>query len=258
MKSIILAAGQGTRLRPYTDSVPKTMVKLRGKSLIEYQRDILQSFGIDIHVLVGYKKQVIQDAGFQTIENPEYDHTNMVASLYCARSLFDGSDDILITYGDIIFESRLLEGIFSDQHDVAMVYDQEWLKLWSERMDDPLSDVETFQTDSNGYVLELGKKPKHLGEVKGQYIGMIKVAARYAPHFFDRYRELEQTKEKLDGQDFNNMYMTSYLQSLINSGIQVKAVPSQNGWLEVDSVEDLERYEELIESGKMSNLCNLF
>lgn len=259
MRSIILAAGQGTRLRPYTDLIPKTMVSLHGKPLLMYQKDVLKSNGInDLHVLVGYKKDEIKDSDFNKIENPEYDTTNMVASLNCAQNLFDGLDDILITYGDIIFESSLVQDIMNDSNPLAMTYDQDWLNLWSKRMDNPLDDAETFKLNDDGFVTELGKKPKSMNEVSGQYIGMIKVSAQFAPSFFNLYDQLRYTNELFDGQTFDNMYMTSYLQLLINNGTQIKAISTKNGWLEVDSVEDLERYEKLIESGEMKSICNLF
>jgi NDP-sugar pyrophosphorylase family protein len=46
-----------------------------------------------------------------------------------------------------------------------------------------------------------------------------------------------------DGKDFDNMYMTSFIQNLIDTGWQVQAAPIKGGWLEVDSIEDLQVYE---------------
>jgi L-glutamine-phosphate cytidylyltransferase len=54
-----------------------------------------------------------------------------------------------------------------------------------------------------------------------------------------------------DGKDFDNMYMTSFLQNLIDSGWKAKAVVVESGWLEVDSVGDLEHYEEMYNKGKL-------
>ena len=57
MKVVILAAGQGTRLRPLTDSCPKCMVEVNGRSIIERQLDTMRSCGIkecDITVVAGY------------------------------------------------------------------------------------------------------------------------------------------------------------------------------------------------------------
>ena len=53
------------------------------------------------------------------------------------------------------------------------------------------------------------------------------------------------------------MFFTSFLQALINAGWKIKAVPVENGWLEVDSVEDLQIYENLAEKGILENFCRL-
>ena len=60
LKVIILAAGQGERLRPLTKNLPKCMVNLFGKSILERQIDIFQKLGIDdISVVTGYCEQKI-------------------------------------------------------------------------------------------------------------------------------------------------------------------------------------------------------
>ena len=60
LHSIILAAGEGTRLRPLTNKVPKCMVTLFGKSLLEWQLNIFRECNIkDISIITGYKKESI-------------------------------------------------------------------------------------------------------------------------------------------------------------------------------------------------------
>ncbi len=64
MKTIILAAGQGTRLRPLTDNCPKCMVEINGKSIIERQLEAINQCGIkdeDITTIAGYKNDVLQE-----------------------------------------------------------------------------------------------------------------------------------------------------------------------------------------------------
>ena len=62
MKAVILTAGEGTRMRPLTTTRPKTMLITGGKPLIQYNIESLRDAGIkDITLVVGYKKEVIQD-----------------------------------------------------------------------------------------------------------------------------------------------------------------------------------------------------
>lgn len=85
MKVIILAAGQGTRLRPLTDHCPKCMVEVNGKSIIERQLDTMHACGIedkDITIIAGYRNDVLKekfkDTEIQFIVNESYETTNMV------------------------------------------------------------------------------------------------------------------------------------------------------------------------------------
>lgn len=256
-KAIILAAGQGTRLRPFTDFIPKTMVPLKGRPIIEYQMDCFKNNGIsEVHVVAGYKEDKLQVRRIQKKLNPAYDRTNMVASLYVLKDLFDGTSDIIISYGDIIFDNVVLAKMLKEHGDqISIIYDLNWLKLWSYRMEDPLSDAESFKLDSAGNVKEIGKEAINEADVEGQYIGLIHVNQNFTAQFFSLYESLAGSGQLFDGKDFDNMYMTSYLQMQIDKGTSISGVPIEGGWVEVDSVQDKEIYEKMIEDGKMSEIC---
>ena len=62
MKAVILAAGEGKRLRPFTETMPKVMLPVANKPILEYIIDAAKKSGIDeIIIVVGYKKEVIMD-----------------------------------------------------------------------------------------------------------------------------------------------------------------------------------------------------
>ncbi|MCP4988610.1 MAG: hypothetical protein GY928_21925 [Colwellia sp.] len=96
--------------------------------------------------------------------------------------------------------------------------------------------------DNNGYVTELGKKPDSYERIQGQYTGLIKIRDHELANFIRFYQQLDR-HAYFDGKDFDNMYMTSFLQALIDAEWQAKAALVNNGWLEIDSVADLEQYE---------------
>ena len=109
MKIIILAAGQGVRLRPLTDTKPKCMVEYKEKSIIDHLLETIKEFSIDdISIINGYKKEVLEEylrdekVSFYTNEN--YSNTNMFSTLFCAKEEMD--DDIIISYADIIYKKR--------------------------------------------------------------------------------------------------------------------------------------------------------
>ena len=110
MNAIILAAGQGKRLHPLTLTKPKCMIELFGNSLLEKQLSVFRKCGInDITVVTGYKSETIDFANVTYIENKNFMNTNMIESLFSAVENF--SDSTIVSYGDIIFEERILKNV---------------------------------------------------------------------------------------------------------------------------------------------------
>ena len=102
-KAIIMAAGLGSRLRPITLHTPKPLINVNGQRIIDTIICALRDNGIDeIHIVVGYKKECFDTllkeyTGIDLIENPYYDISNNVSSLYVAREYLD---DCIILDGD--------------------------------------------------------------------------------------------------------------------------------------------------------------
>ena len=256
-RTLILAAGQGTRLRPLTNNKPKCLVPLAGKSLLERQVNTLRGAGIEnIHIATGFCAQQIQELGFETSLNERYAQTNMVETLFSARDFISLEGDLIIAYGDIVYDSINLETLLACDDEIALMIDKKWRDLWSLRLENPLEDAETLVMDPEGYVKELGKKPESYEKIEGQYTGLIKIRADKIQDFVDFYDKIDRSL-MYDGKDFDNMYMTSFLQQLIDSDWKVKAALVENGWLEVDSVDDLEHYEKMAQEGTLDKFYKL-
>ena len=88
MKTIILAAGKGTRLKPFTDEFPKCLVPLLGKPLIEHQLDIFKNIFLKKSIVVsGYRTEKLNYLDVNLIINAEYEDTNMLYSLLCQKRI---------------------------------------------------------------------------------------------------------------------------------------------------------------------------
>ena len=256
-RAIILAAGQGTRLRPLTNNKPKCLVLLQGKTFLERQVNVLKRAGVkDLLVVGGYRVDLIKEAGFNCMVNPKYESTNMVETLFRGVSFIELGGDLIIGYGDIIYQIDNLNQVLSCEDEIGVMVDRNWRRYWELRFSDPLEDAETFVMDSEGYVIELGKKAKSFKRIHGQYTGLIKVRENKIKDFIDFYKSLNRNKI-YDGKNFSNMYMTSFLQEIIDAGWKVKAVSVENGWLEIDSVNDLQIYENLYKVGELASFCRL-
>lgn len=245
MKAILLAAGEGKRLRPYTNEVPKCMVPFRGRSIIDRLLSTMRQCGIENIALVsGYKGEALEyhlkDQPVRFYRNDLFQSTNMVYSLFCADKEMEGSD-IIISYSDILYAESVLRKLMESRAQVSVVVDLRWRELWEARMEDPLSDAETLKMDSTDNIIELGRRPKGYKDIEGQYIGLVKFSKGILPRIRRFYEGLDRSA-MYDGQDFNNLYMTSFLQLMIDRLTPVKGVLIQGGWLEIDSTQDLERY----------------
>ena len=238
MKLIVLAAGQGIRLRPLTDNIPKCMVPLEGKPLLEHQLETARAVGLkDLHVATGYREDVIAYPGVTKHQNPQYATTNMVATLFCAESIMD--DDLIVSYGDIVYQPDVLRALMDSPAEVSVVVDLAWQRYWAARQEDPLIDAETMKLRADGTIAELGKKPESLEDIQGQYIGLMKFSRQALGQIRQFYHELDRSA-RYDGKDFPNMYMTSFLQLIADRLMPLQAVFIRNGWMEIDAPSDLE------------------
>tara|TARA_A100001035_G_scaffold280338_1_gene285623 strand:+ start:7011 stop:7805 length:795 start_codon:yes stop_codon:yes gene_type:complete len=253
---LILAAGEGKRLRPLTSSKPKALVNFIDKPLIMHQIKILESVNITkIGIVTGYKSEKFLPFKYQTYNNHDYEKTNMVYSLFCGQAFFeDNKDDLIISYGDIVYERKNLQKLLDTEGDIVIMTDDNWLSLWSLRNENPINDAETMKFDRQGNIIELGKKPKSINEIESQYTGLIKISKNKIKEFIFFYQRLY--KNKILSKDILDcMFLTHYLQLLIESGWIIRAAHVKSGWLEIDSTKDIELYESLYQQG---NLCKLW
>jgi choline kinase len=238
IKAIILAAGEGTRLRPYTEDRPKCLVEVEGMSLLDRQLAVLASEQVQPVIMIGgYRAQMLERPGIALRLNPRYNETNMVWTLFSAESDIDG--DVLICYGDIVYSREILQAILSSTEDIATTIDLEWENYWRARNEDPLADAETLKLHPDGRIYEIGQKPKSLDEIEGQYMGLIKLSGKGTAIFKRVFHEAKQAGS-LRGKPVEKAYMTDLLQLVIDQGYPVHSVPVRGGWVEVDTVSDLE------------------
>ena len=237
-KAIILAAGQGTRLLPYTKDLPKCMVEICGKPLIEFQIEVLKSCGLEnISLVGGYKLEKLKKFKLPIYENKNFASTNMLYSLFCARDLFKDDEDLIISYGDIVYSKEILKDLVSANNAVNVIIDRNWQEYWESRFENVLEDAETLILNDTNEIIEIGREPKDLSQIQGQYIGLIKLNKNGKEIFLENCPTL--LDENINGKSFNNAYMTDFLQELINRGKCVKAFTTRFNWIEIDRVEDL-------------------
>jgi L-glutamine-phosphate cytidylyltransferase len=238
VKVILLVAGEGKRLRPYTLDRPKCMVEIDGISLIDRQLSILKTESLNNIVMVGgYKIEMLKQYGIKLINNPRYYETNMLWTLFCAEDELEG--DVIVSYGDIVYSREILKALLKSTADIAVTIDKEWESYWRARNEDPLDDAETLKLREDGIIIEIGKKPKSLDEIEGQYMGLMKFSSEGVKQMKEIFYKATEDPKVL-GVSVEVAYMTDLLQTVINSNYLVTAVPVNGSWAEIDTVNDLE------------------
>ena len=261
MNAIILAAGEGKRLRPLTNKKPKGLVELFGKSILERQIDIFLDCGItDISIVTGYNAEMIKFSKINYFHNPNFNKTNMVETLFCAKEKLD--DSTIVSYGDIIFEKPVLEKLINSKFDISIIIDLAWKEYWETRFENPLDDAESLIIDANGFITNIGQKPQNFEQIQGQYIGLMKFqhdGLKYLKEFYYNSKNISKTgiNPLNSNTSFEQSYVTDLLQGMINSEYKLKAITIEHGWLELDSLNDYKLYNKLYESNKLSRFIKL-
>jgi choline kinase len=114
-KAIILSAGKGSRLYPYTEDRPKCLLELSGRTLLEWQLDALAASGIgEVTVVTGFHHDLVAGVvagrrGVATLFNPFYQVADNLGSVWMARDRFDG--ETLLLNGDTLVPSTLIDRV---------------------------------------------------------------------------------------------------------------------------------------------------
>jgi L-glutamine-phosphate cytidylyltransferase len=259
MKAIILAAGMGTRLGVLTKDKPKAMLAFAGKTLLERQLDTLRAAGVtDIVVVKGYAAEKISYPGVRYYE--DHSKTNMVTSLFAA--LAEMTDDFLISYGDVLYEPRVLKAVLDTPCEIGVTVDADYQDYWQSRLENPHDDQESMVIDTQGKITELGEPNPPEDKLQARYVGLIKVKGAGIRAMQEAYDALERTH----GDDpapwkfsrsWRRACMTDFLQALIDGGVAVTAIPIRRGWLEFDTVRDTQLYARWIAEGTMERFFHM-
>lgn len=242
MKAIILAAGRGSRLGERTKDRPKCMCTLHGRTLLDRCLETLGQAGVpgkEIGIVTGYRSDMFTASDVTYFHNEIWEQTNMFYSLTMADSWLK-KEPCLVCYSDIVFSPKAVQTLADSAASLAITSYSGYWELWEKRMDDPLEDLETFQVNADGQLLEIGKRPVSRTEVQGQFMGLL----RFTP---ESWGWVEKTIRQPLSKPLNKLDMTTLLQELLQRGYPIQAISTDDFWLECDSEHDIEIYEQYFE-----------
>ena len=244
MRAIILGAGSGSRMGQHTKDIPKVLLDINGKSILERQISLLREHGVnEIFVVTGYKreKHILKDIEY--IFNPRYSETEQLASMMVARTKI--SDDVLVIFGDIVFDGQILQQILASNDDIAMAIDLNWEKSYNEGLcnSHPLDEPVLINQKK---VLRISYKQTDTmieNQTVGEFLGVIKLSANGSRTIIKKYEELEKSHVGRfhDANSLEKAKLADILQELIDSKIEISFIAVNGKWCEIDTPKDLER-----------------
>jgi phosphoenolpyruvate phosphomutase len=236
-RAIILAASRGSELGTVTKGTPKVMVQVQGTPLLHRLVTKFRGAGIkDIVVVRGYEKDKVQAQDVRFVDVDDYEGSGELVSLDATRKQLEG--DVVLAFGDVLFRRHILHNLMIEGGDIAMVVDGRWSEHHAaDRWRDLVS-------ASKPYSLEYNEDPVHLVDmgpdlparnVHGEWIGLM----RSTPAGTEAIRGVLDELKKRD--DFRKLRFKDLFRGLLEAGHDVRVNYIAGHWLDVDTLEDLER-----------------
>ena len=255
--AIIPAAGFEKQLLPLIEDKPKCLLDIKGKTILERAVGALNEANIkEIAVVRGYKKEAIALPNIRYYDNDRYEDTGELFSIFCAESEMKGRTILL--YGDIMFDSPILEKLLKSPSDVALVVDLAWREQLQRGgppshlnpdlvtlAEPPGSSAHSrfIMGDNEHRIVKIGQHLP-LGQVHGEFIGMAmfsETGIEILKNCYHASQERYRSSGFHESGSVTKASFTDLIQELIDQGHRVDAVPIFKGWMEVDSFEEYQK-----------------
>lgn len=241
MKVILIGAGRGNRIMPYSKDQPKSFTKVNGISMLDRALAAFKESNLtDIHFIGGYLIDVVKKnyPEFTFYNNTEWENNNILESLMYAKDAMN--DGFISCYSDIVFTPEIIKKLVASKHDITLAMDTDWYERYKPRTQHPMNDGEKMLVDGDKVVRVSRDIPNE--EAPGEFIGIAKFSAKGAKQLIEAY---EKAKKKYDGKPFRQApifkkaYLIHLLQEMLEDGVAMHHVDMHGGYFEIDTVQDL-------------------
>jgi choline kinase len=247
MKAIIIGAGRGSRLGDLTKELPKNLVDVNGKSIIQRQIDVFQNNGIkEIIVVTGPNKDKFQLNEVKYLFDKNFHMHEQLGSLMTAYKHFH--NDLVISFGDVLVDNNIMKQIIESTYDIGVAIDLKWEKNYENRTQHPKSEADLALIKSN----KLTKIKKNLDFTEhhqlGEFLGIMKLSDVGSKKFLSVFERLNSSHEGRfhNAPSFQKAFLTDMIDELIQINEVVNPIFIDGVWFEIDTIEDLENVREKI------------
>jgi choline kinase len=243
VRPVIIAAGRGSRLKNETDDIPKTLVEVMGRPMLEWVLEAFESAGLsrrDVVFICGYRADVIKARypEFTYVTNHDWQNNNILLSLLMAREYW--GDGFVSTYGDIVYEGAVVQKLVASPADIVLGCDTAWRRRYVGRTQHPETDAEKLRADGKR-VLELSRTiPSE--QASGEFIGVMKLSPAGAGELLQAFDHAERAYgggQFREGRSFQKAYLIDLLAEMLEQGAEMEREDTNGGYMEIDTVQDL-------------------
>ncbi len=259
MNAIIIAAGSGKRISDDVKSVPKSMINVNGKPIINFQIEILKKSGInEIFVITGKHHEKFNVNNVKYIHDKEHEKHDILGSLMEGKEFL--KDNVMILYSDIIFEEKILEELLNSKNNISVVVDKNWKEYWRLRIDETIDEAtETAIFNNKKMITSIGMKNSN---ANGHFIGLMKLEKEGSKKFKELYQEIKKQSTAKNNDlnknlPFEKLRIVDLLQGLIERNYTINSILIKNGWLEFDTMNDYELYSNMLAQNTLHKLMEL-
>lgn len=236
-KAIVLAASKGDGFGQLTTEIPKALLPVNGKPILNHLLGTFNEVGIkDITVVRGYAKDKINYENIKFVDNNDYADTKEVYSLQLA--LENSSGETIISYGDILYKLYVLNDLLNSQADITIIVDADIEE--NDGYTDYVVTNEPYNKKKFEQHTRLEKMSTDLGvsNANGEFIGLWKVSKSGIKIVKDAIAKLSIN------QDIKNLRLSELFNFLVqNSEVNVRYI--SGSWTDIDNIIELQKAGEL-------------
>jgi phosphoenolpyruvate phosphomutase len=236
--AIILAASRGDELGELTNDKPKTMVPIRGLPILAHIMDAYNTVGIkDISVVRGYKKEAVNLPHLTYVDNDDFAATGELDSLLKALKAKGQHDhDIIISYGDVLFNSYIPQALLQEKEDFVVFVDSDWQEKTRYTRLGGFAECTAPNSrkafNAQIHLKQLGTDVHH-EHIHGVWMGFLKVSASGASQLQELLPNL------LAAPDNRKAGMATLFQALLKNNQPIRVLYTVGHWLDINNLDDV-------------------